>query len=107
LFNEAAAALQSKDDRIERLTGLVSLSEKERYRSCGELLTRAEAAEKQVQKLTAENERLREALRFYRDRWAYTPNKRYGGLEWRPSETLLDDCGNIARSALETQEGGK
>lgn len=62
------------------------------------------AADARIRELEAENARLREALTFYRDRWAYTPNKRYGGLEWRPSETLLDDCGNIARAALREAE---
>lgn len=58
-----------------------------------------------ISSLEEENKRLREALAFYRDRWAYTPNKRYGGLEWRPSEALLDDCGNLARQALEDHNG--
>lgn len=48
-------------------------------------------------------EELEAALRFYRDSFTYKINKKYGGLEWSPSETLLDDCGNIARAAL----GGK
>jgi len=50
--------------------------------------------------LEAENARLREALTFYRDSFTYTVNQRYGGLEWKPSEALLDDCGNVARIAL-------
>lgn len=44
--------------------------------------------------------KLREALEFYRDSWSCKTNKRYGGLEWSPTEALLDDCGNVARAAL-------
>lgn len=47
-----------------------------------------------------EEENLREALTFYRDAWSMKPNKRYGGLEWSPKATLMDDCGNVARDAL-------
>lgn len=43
-----------------------------------------------------------QALKFYRDAWDMKPNKRYGGLEWSPKESLLDDCGEIARTALES-----
>lgn len=45
--------------------------------------------------------RLEVALEFYRDAWDFKTNKRYGGLEWSPKEELLDDCGNVARAALE------
>jgi hypothetical protein len=50
--------------------------------------------------LKAENERLREALKFYRDGWDFKTTKKRSGLEWHPKEALLDDCGNIARAAL-------
>lgn len=45
-------------------------------------------------------ERMRKALEFYASNWNYKPNKRYGGLEYSPNETLLDDCGNTARAVL-------
>ncbi len=45
-------------------------------------------------------EAMEQALRFYDKSWNATPNKRYGGLEWKPREALLDDCGNCAKSAL-------
>jgi len=51
-----------------------------------------------------EETKVREALTFYRDAWSMKPNKRYGGLEWSPKETLLDDCGNKAREALADTE---
>jgi hypothetical protein len=51
-------------------------------------------------RMEAEIERLRKALQFYADSWTFKANKRYGGLEWSPTEALLDDCGNTARSAL-------
>lgn len=43
---------------------------------------------------------LRAALEFYRDGYTFTTNPRRGGLEWKPTEALLDDCGNTARLAL-------
>jgi hypothetical protein len=43
---------------------------------------------------------LAKALEFYRDNWNCKPSKRYGGLEYSPTEALLDDCGNTARAAL-------
>jgi len=48
----------------------------------------------------AEIERLREALTFYQDGFTFITDKRRPGLAWVPTETLLDDCGNIARIAL-------
>lgn len=46
-------------------------------------------------------ERLEAALKFYNDAWGY--NATGYGIEWRPSDKLLDDCGNIASSALQTE----
>ena len=48
----------------------------------------------------AEIERLRAALAFYRDGFTFITDKRRPGLAWVPTETLLDDCGNIARATL-------
>ena len=47
--------------------------------------------------------RLREALKFYADAWFFTTSPKRPGLEWKPKELLLEDCGNIARAALEEQ----
>ena len=52
--------------------------------------------------MNEENERLRKALKFYADAWCFTTNPKRAGLEWKPKEELLDDCGNIAREALST-----
>lgn len=41
-----------------------------------------------------------EALQFYADAWKSKSNKLYGGLEWSPTEALLDDCGNRAKEAI-------
>jgi len=43
---------------------------------------------------------LETALKFYRGAWSFKTSKRYGGLEWFPTEQLLDDCGNVATDAL-------
>lgn len=58
-----------------------------------------------------EVERLREALKFYSEGFIPRPAKRnkYGlnpGLEWKPSEALLDDCGNVAMEALASAAQG-
>lgn len=66
LLREAATAIQSKDEQIERLTRERDEA-LDRHSSAvmGEIeaTQRTEAAEQQVQKLTAKNERLRGALR--------------------------------------------
>ena len=59
---------------------------------------RLSAAEQQVRDMRA-------GLEFYRDGFTFTTNPRYGGLEWKPTETLLDDCGNTARLLL--KESGR
>lgn len=51
--------------------------------------------------------KMRRALEFYRDAFTSTPNQRYGGLEWKPTEALLEDCGNLALHALNFAEGEK
>lgn len=43
---------------------------------------------------------LKSALQFYADAWFFTTNPKRAGLEWKPKEALLDDCGNVARDAL-------
>lgn len=59
----------------------------------GEATARADAAEARVAELEA-------GLAFYRDGWAFKTHKSRPGLEWRPTEALLDDCGNHARTLL-------
>lgn len=58
-------------------------------------------AQKSVAELTAENERLKEALRFYADKKHFT---RAGGQYGTPYEVILDE-GHIARTALAGGEG--
>lgn len=58
-----------------------------------------------------EAERLKTALKFYSEGFIPRPAKRnkYGlnpGLEWKPSEALLDDCGNVAMEALASAAPG-
>jgi hypothetical protein len=59
--------------------------------------------------LREERDRLATALEFYRD--AFEPRPAKGrlalGLEWRPSERLLEDCGNRAAEALALSNQGK
>lgn len=102
IMREAATALQSKDEQIERLTR----KEAESFQQFVDANEARLDAEQQVQKLTAENERMREAL---------------GNMSCpRPCNDRPDDfdvrdcvaageCGCVAHvfSALETQEGGK
>lgn len=57
-----------------------------------------------IERLNAKNARLREVLTFYAEAWTCrTTKSRLGGvagLEWRPKNDLLEDCGNAARDAL-------
>lgn len=46
---------------------------------------------------------LTDALTFYKEAWSVvfsTKHKGTGGLTYKPSETLLDDCGNRAHQVL-------
>jgi hypothetical protein len=45
-------------------------------------------------------ETLQAAVKFYAEAWCFTTNPKRPGLEWKPKEALLDDCGNVARAAL-------
>jgi hypothetical protein len=56
--------------------------------------------------LQARVEELEEALKFYADAWCFTTHPKRSGLEWKPKESLLDDCGNIARAALQGGSNG-
>ena len=80
---------------------VIQTLQRERDEILGDFSTTAHAlsaAEQQVRDMRA-------GLEFYRDGFTFTTNPRYGGLEWKPTETLLDDCGNTARLLL--KEGGE
>lgn len=47
---------------------------------------------------------LLEALKFYRKAWQFKVGKKRAGLEYYPSEELLNDCGNIALEAIKRAE---
>jgi len=55
----------------------------------------------------AKLEEAAKVLEFYRDGFTFTTNARYGGLEWKPTDTLLDDCGNAARTFLANLKGAE
>ena len=54
---------------------------------------------------------LESALAFYRDAWTIEvkrgkgPASVGGGIVYKPNANLLDDCGEIAKSALSKQRG--
>lgn len=104
-WNEKARELS---EQIERLTNRAEVAEYKRDQAVNVIqpmiISRAEAAEQKVQKITAENERLREAL---------------GATDYLIDRLRNAWCGKsvrdmdeaevayiAARSALETQEGG-
>lgn len=54
--------------------------------------------------LLADWKRMREALEFYRDNFVKHYKRGPTGIDhstWKPTEALLDDCGERARAALE------
>jgi hypothetical protein len=56
-----------------------------------------------IEELTSRNKELEEALRFYKDGFKYHPKRTITGInlsEWKPTEELLNDCGETARAAL-------
>ncbi|EOC0433292.1 hypothetical protein ACI00D_000861 [Cronobacter dublinensis] len=55
---------------------------------------------KQCEQLAAENARLADCANFYR--LGFKPVRGSFGIEYRPTEQLLDDCGNTALDAIKT-----
>jgi len=53
-----------------------------------------------VHGLVAENGALKDSANFYR--MGFKPTKGAFGIEYKPTEALLDDCGNNAMDALKT-----
>lgn len=56
--------------------------------------------EAKCEKLAAENAKLADCANFYR--LGFKPAKGAFGIEYRPTEQLLDDCGNTALEAIKT-----
>lgn len=52
------------------------------------------------EELAAENAKLADCANFYR--LGFKPVKGTFGIEWKPTEKLLDDCGNTAIEAIKT-----
>lgn len=68
-----------------------------------DLLALADRQQAEIAAVTAERDRLREALQFYRDGFQYHWRRSETGIDlsqWRPKQELLDDCGNRAIEAL-------
>lgn len=57
-------------------------------------------AESKCRGLAAENAKLADCANFYR--LGFKPVKGTFGIEWKPTEKLLDDCGNTAIEAIKT-----
>ena len=57
-------------------------------------------AESKLRALAAENAKLADCANFYRI--GFKPVKGALGIEYRPTEQLLDDCGNTAIEAIKT-----
>lgn len=41
-----------------------------------------------------------QALRFYKDGFRPTVDKKVRGITYKPTDELLDDCGNVAAQVL-------
>lgn len=59
-----------------------------------------EASNARLVQLAAENAKLADCANFYR--LGFKPVKGAFGIEYRPTEQLLDDCGNTAIEAIKT-----
>lgn len=90
--------IESVKGRITAMEAAGDLSIKEQFylEAMKELLTSRE----QVKQLAAENAGLKSCAEFYSA--GFSPVKGTFGLEWKPTEKLLDDCGNVASEALNT-----
>lgn len=62
------------------------------------------ALEDKCSALVAENAKLADCANFYR--LGFKPVKGAFGIEWKPTEQLLDDCGNTAIEAIKTPATG-
>ncbi|WP_262360453.1 hypothetical protein [Citrobacter freundii complex sp. CFNIH2] len=58
--------------------------------------------EAKCERLAAENAGLKSCAEFYSAGFRAEQARGAFGLEWKPTEQLLDDCGNIASDALKT-----
>jgi len=67
--------------------------------SYAQLMERCLAAEAERDAVVAENVALKSCAEFYSS--GFSPVKGTFGLEWEPTEKLLDDCGNVASEALD------
>ncbi|MDV0677377.1 hypothetical protein VC636_20780 [Citrobacter freundii] len=65
-----------------------------------ELAVKLANAESKCRELAAENAKLADCANFYR--LGFKPVKGAFGIEYRPTEQLLDDCGNTAIEAIKT-----
>lgn len=89
-LNADKKALEAERDRLKEIvdgTGLAAA---------------AIAAERD--RLALANAELLTGLEFYRDGFRYHPKRSVTGIslsEWKPTERLLDDCGETARALLD------
>lgn len=70
------------------------------YMSPAEVTTLLNVVESTFGALVAENAKLADCANFYR--LGFKPVKGAFGIEYRPTEQLLDDCGNTAIEAIKT-----
>lgn len=64
------------------------------------------AAAEHIENLFSHENKARKALEFYRDGFQFHPKRSKTGIdlsEWKPKDALLEDCGEVARSALLSQ----
>lgn len=62
-----------------------------------------------IEELTSRNKELEAALQFYRDGFRYHVKRTSMGInlsEWKPTEELLNDCGETAIAALGEKKDG-
>lgn len=88
---------------VKRYGMRVSLGGVESYESpCGDYVDYEDyaALEAKCAALVVENAKLADCANFYR--LGFKPVKGAFGIEWKPTEQLLDDCGNTAIEAIKT-----
>lgn len=88
---------------VKRYDMRVSLGGVESYESpCGDYVDYDDyaALEAKCAALVVENAKLADCANFYR--LGFKPVKGAFGIEWKPTEQLLDDCGNTAIEAIKT-----
>ncbi|OYQ93647.1 hypothetical protein B9P90_20765 [Citrobacter freundii] len=94
------AAINELMSVVEKASDIAKAGIEELQSQNADLAVQLANAESKCRDLAAENAKLADCANFYR--LGFKPVKGTFGIEWKPTEQLLDDCGNTAIEAIKT-----